>query len=309
MRCFVTGAGGFLGEYLCARLLRLGHEVDGLSLPGVPRRETEGVRWVEADLADDAGRSEIQAHLAARPPDWVFHLAAQSFPGRSWDEPAATFRANIGGTVNLLEALRRAAPAARAIVAGSSSEYAPADGPIAEDAPMRPASPYAVSKLATDQVARLCAERYGMAILRVRPFFLLGPGKTGDVSSDLARGIVAVEQGRAPDLAVGNLDAVRDFLDCRDGVAAFVSVAERGAPGGVYNVCSGTGTSVRALLDLFRSAARAAIPERVDPARLRPLDEPVKVGDNSRLRALGWAPEIGLEQSVRDILEYWRCRS
>lgn len=174
---------------------------------------------------------------------------------------------------------------------------------------MQPASPYAVSKLATDQVARLYGERYQLAVMRVLPFFLLGPGKTGDVSSDLARGIVAIEQGRAQNLSVGNLAAVRDFLDCRDGVAAFAAVAERGAAGVAYNISSGVGCSIRALLDLFKAAARVAVVERVDVARLRPLDEPVKVGNPARLKDLGWAPAVPLEDSVKDILEYWRCRS
>lgn len=303
MRSLITGAGGFLGGHLCAALAQRGHELFALDRAGggpVP-----GARNIVADLHDAAS---LQAAVAEAQPDWVFHLAAQSFPGRSWDEPAETCHTNILGTVHVLDAVRAAAPQARVVVAGSSSEYAPSADPISEDAPVLPSSPYAVSKLATDQVTHLYAQRYQLAAMRVRPFFLLGPGKTGDVSSDLARGIVAIEQGRAADLAVGNLDAVRDFLDCRDGVAAFIAVAERGAPGTAYNVSSGCGHAVRALLDHFKAAARVPVTERVDAARLRPLDEPVKIGDNRRLRALGWAPQISLAQSVRDILEYWRCK-
>ena len=303
MRCLVTGAGGFLGQHLVRHLVAAGHQVIALD------RQGEGVVPGAINLACDIDDgAALKAGVAAGRPELVFHLAAQSFPGRSWDEPAETCHTNVLGTVHLLEAVRASAPSARVVVAGSSSEYAPSADPISEDAPVLPSSPYAVSKLATDQVTHLYAQRYQLAAMRVRPFFLLGPGKTGDVSSDLARGIVAIEQGRAADLAVGNLDAVRDFLDCRDGVAAFIAVAERGAPGTAYNISSGRGHAVRALLDLFKAEARVPVVERVDAARLRPLDEPVKIGDNRRLRALGWAPQIGLAQSVRDILEYWRCK-
>lgn len=304
MRCLITGAGGFLGDYLVRHLLAAGHDVVALEREG--GRESAGAENLHADLNDAAA---MRSAVANALPDAVYHLAAQSMPGRSWEDPVGTCRTNILGTVHLLEAVRLAAPAARVVVTGSSSEYAPSDRPLHEESAMDPSSPYAVSKLATDQVARLYGERYQLAVMRVRPFFLLGPGKTGDVSSDLARGIVAIEQGRAKALSVGNLAAVRDFLDCRDGVAAFAAVAERGAAGGAYNISSGLGCSVRALLDQFKAAARVAVVEQVDPARLRPLDEPVKIGDNARLRALGWLPKIRLAQSVSDILEYWRCKS
>ena len=303
MRCLVTGAGGFLGQHLVRHLVAAGHPVVALDRQG--DRVVPGASHLACDIDDAAA---LKDGMAAVRPELVFHLAAQSFPGRSWEEPAATCHTNILGTVHVLDAVRAAAPQARVLVAGSSSEYAPSPDPISEDAPVLPSSPYAVSKLATDQVTKLYAERYRLAAMRVRPFFLLGPGKTGDVSSDLARGIVAIEQGCAADLAVGNLDAVRDFLDCRDGVAAFLAVAERGVPGTAYNISSGRGCSIRALLDCFKRAARVPVTERVEAARLRPLDEPVKIGDNRRLCALGWAPQITLEQSVRDILEYWRCR-
>ena len=300
----VIGAGGFLGRHLVRHLLDEGRTVVAVDRPGAP--DVPGVRTLRADIDDGAGLADAVADAR---PEAVYHLAAQSLPGRSWDDPAGTYRTNIRGTIHVLEAVHAAASHARVVVAGSSSEYAASDRPIPEDAPMVPSSPYAISKQATDQVARLLAARHGIAVMRVRPFFLLGPGKAGDVSSDLARGIVAIERGAAADLAVGNLDAVRDFVDCRDGVAAMAVVAERGAAGGAYNICRGEGVSIRRLLDAFKAAARVAVAERVDPARLRPLDEAVKVGDNSRLRALGWAPRLSLEQSVRDILEYWRCKS
>ncbi len=303
MRGLVTGAGGFLGQYLVRQLVAAGHEVTALERAG--GRSTEGVPNVACDIGD---AEALHVAVAAARPDWIFHLAAQSLPGRSWEDPAGTCRTNIVGTINLLEAVRAAAPAARVVVAGSSSEYAAAPAPIPEEAPLQPSSPYAISKLATDQAARLYGTRYGLAVMRVRPFFLLGPGKTGDVSSDLARGVVAIERGQARDLPVGNLEAVRDFVDCRDGVAAMVVVAERGEPGGAYNICSGRGIAIRHLLDAFKAAARVPVVERVDAARLRPLDEPVKIGDSARLRGLGWAPRIALAQSVADILEYWRCK-
>lgn len=304
----VTGAGGFLGRGLVRRLAARGDAVCAVVRPGAAPPAVglpAGVRVCAADVRDAAA---LRRAVEASRPDGVFHLAAQSFPTASWQDPAGTYAVNVLGTLNLFEALRQVAPAARVLVAGSSAEYAPEEGaaPIPEEAPLRPNTPYGISKFAAEQVAAQYARHYGMPVVRVRPFFLIGPGKAGDVCSDFARGVVAVERGRAPDVAVGNLDVVRDFLDARDGLAALELALERGAPGAVYNVCSGQGCRLGAVLDRLVALACRPIPVRPDPARIRPMDNLRRIGCPDRLRALGWAPATPLERTLAEILDYWR---
>jgi len=310
MRCLVTGATGFIGSHLVEFLAAEGHEVTALG-----RARTEALKvaggsftFAQADLLD---RPAVGAVLDATRPEAIFHLAAQSYPNVSWKETAMTFEVNVLGTIGLFEAIleRRLAPAI--VVAGSSSEYAPSrDGrPIAEDDALVPSSPYGVSKLAQDHLSRLYHAYHGLNVIRCRPFFLIGPRKEGDAASDFARGIVAIERGQRDDLLVGNLDVVRDLLDARDGVDALWLLARRGRPGEVYNICSGTGYSLREVLEVYRGLARAEVRERVDPGRIRPIDEMLKVGDPSKLLALGWSPKRPIRRTLEDILEYWRDRT
>jgi GDP-4-dehydro-6-deoxy-D-mannose reductase len=309
MRCLVTGAAGFIGSHLVEFLVGEGHEVTamGRARTGALEAAGGGFTFARADLLD---RTAVGALLDATRPEVVFHLAAQSYPNVSWTEPARTFEVNVQGTIGLFEAIlgRRLAPAI--VVPGSSSEYAPApDGrPIREDDELVPSSPYAVSKLAQDHLARLYHAYHGLNVVRCRPFFLIGPRKEGDAASDFARGVVAIEGGRRDELAVGDLDVVRDLLDVRDGVEALWLLARRGRPGDVYNICSGTGYSLRDVLEVYRGLARAAVRERTDPARIRPIDERIKVGDPAKLIALGWSPKRPIRRTLGDILEYWRDR-
>ncbi|MFH0907554.1 MAG: GDP-mannose 4,6-dehydratase [bacterium] len=296
MVSLVTGSGGFIGSWLVEHMERLGHTVVRMS-----RSEPNPV-----DLLDEQA---VRGVISNTRPDWIFHLAAQSLPRVSWADPAGTFRANVDGTVNLLEAVRAAGITPSIIVAGSSSIYRqrPDGSPIREDDPAGPLSPYAVSKLAEEHLARVYAQKYGMRVTAVRPFFLIGPRKSGDVCSDFARGIVAVERGRAPDLPVGNTRVVRDFLDVRDGVRALVLVAEKGRPGSVYNICSGHGYEIDDVLQRFKKMSSIPVREREDAALMRPIDEAVKVGDATRLKSLGWQPERDMDGTLCEILEYWRA--
>jgi GDP-4-dehydro-6-deoxy-D-mannose reductase len=292
MTSLVTGADGFVGAWLVEHLRSLGDDVVAATLR-------------DFDIRD---RSSVDRLVISAKPDRIFHLAAQSLPGVSWEMPAETFRVNIEGALNLLEAVRAAQLETVVVVAGSSSEYASSAEPIAETGPLEPLSPYAVSKMAVGHIVRLYAQRYGMQVVLVRPFFLVGPGKVGDVSSDFARRIVAVERGEATEVPVGRLDVVRDFLDVRDGAGAMAVAAERGVAGEAYNVCSGTGITLGDLLALFGRHARVPVRARQDPALLRPLDEPVKVGHPGKLRALGWSPSRSIAETAAEILEYWRCK-
>ncbi len=308
MKALITGSGGFIGGHLVEHLLAAGyavHATDTVAAAGSAPVQAP-YEFATLDILD---RRAVRQCLEYCRPDVLFHLAAQSYPGVSWEKPALTFEVNVNGTVNLLEGVRELGLNTVLVVVCSSALYASdsAGAPIAEDAPQLPSNPYGISKLAQDHVTRLYAERYGMKAMRIRPFFLVGTRKKGDVSSDFARGIVAIERGRADCLKVGNLDVVRDMLDVRDGVAAFRLVAERGQAGAAYNICTGSGCRLRQVLEVYTRLALKPVRVEVDPARIRPLDEMVRIGDATRLKALGWAPRFSLEQSLRDILEYWRA--
>ena len=244
-------------------------------------------------------------------PQEIYHLAAQSLPSVSWQQPWLTHQINVQGTLNVLEAARAVQSRPAVVIASSSAIYAHrADGlPIREDDLCQPVSPYGISKLAADHLARLYAARYGMRVLRVRPFFLIGPRKTGDVSSDWARNVVQAERGLANELAVGDLDVVRDFLHIADGIDALTTVAAKGEAGEAYNISSGRGWKLADLLQTLTGLARTKIEVRVDNAKVRPLDERVKVGDSTKLQSLGWRGRRSISQALREILDYWRQQS
>lgn len=305
MRCLVTGALGFIGTYLVEFLLARGATVYGLDQQTKGFSSRLGFHLIQCNLLD---RTNVFKSIAEIQPDYVFHLAAQSLPRVSWEDPETTFRVNVFGTLHLLDAIRAAQINPIIEVFCSSGEYAVSqdDKPIGENYPLEPSSPYALSKIGQDQLCVLYGKAYQMHIVRIRPFFIIGPRKTGDVCSDFARGIVAIERGLADTLTVGNLAAVRDFLDVRDAVMAFWFVAERGIPGTVYNICSGQGFAVSDILGRTSALSKTQLKVHQDSSLLRPLDEPVKIGDNSKLMTLGWRPYIPIDQSLADILAYWR---
>ena len=303
MRCLITGVGGFLGGHLAESLASASWDVHGVSRTAPPFLEAVGVTCHQCDVRN---RDEVGRLLADIRPDVVYHLAAQSSPGLSWSEPAATFDVNVIGSVNLLEAVRAAQLDPVILSFGSSAEYGSSSEPIREDHPREGLTPYAVSKLAQDQLGVLYHRMYGTRIVRVRPFYIIGPRKTGDVTSDLARGVVAVERGERETVSAGNLEVVRDLLDVGDAVSAFRVIAEKGRPGEAYNVCSGQGYPLKALAAGLAQLAKKPIRISSDANRVRAFDEPVRIGDNTRLRSLGWAPRVRLEESLASVLDFWR---
>jgi GDP-4-dehydro-6-deoxy-D-mannose reductase len=306
--CLITGIGGFLGSHLAEFALAQGWTVSGILQSD--SRSIEGIRReVSLFRSDILGRTEVENAVRKVRPDVIFHLAAQSSPSVSWTEPERTFHVNVLGTLNLLEVVRAAGLKPVVVVAGSSAEYGfsqPEEIPIQEDKPLRPASPYGVSKAASSALALFYHRAFDMQVVVVRPFFVIGPRKTGDVCSSFAQGIVAVERGEQTSLNVGNLETVRDFLDSEDAVRALCLLAEKGVPGQTYNVCSGIGHKIGTVLEAFLRMGSRPIPVDLDPALLRTVDQPVVVGDNSRLRALGWIPRVPLDDSLSRILDYWR---
>jgi Nucleoside-diphosphate-sugar epimerases len=309
-KCIVTGTSGFIGSHLTEFLLKQGLTVFGLDKEKRKfHADLQGdFHFIECNILD---RDLVANAVAQIQPDYVFHLAAQSLPKNSWEDPETTFRINVFGTLYLLDAIRAARVDPIIQMFCSSGEYAISkDGkPIAEDQLLEPSSPYALSKIAQDQLSVLYWKAYNLRITRVRPFFVIGPRKVGDVCSDFARGVVAIERGSASGLKVGNLNIVRDFLDVQDAVEAIYLIANRGTPGAVYNICSGTGRRVGEIVDGFRQLSKSSIELEIDSSLLRRLDEPVKIGDNSKLIALGWKPSMLFQESLQQILEFWRLES
>lgn len=309
-KCLVTGCSGFIGSHLADFLIDRGLAVFGTTFgdSSAVNHIRERSALVNCDFRDKGNVAEA---VKLANPDYVFHLAAQSLVVPSWEDPENTFRANIFGTLYLLDAIRNQGGNPVIVIACSSAEYGLAtedEIPIKESKEFRPVSPYGVSKIATDYLAYLYWKVHKMHIIRIRPFNVTGPRKLFDATSDFARGIVEIERGHKHSLRVGNLDAVRDILDIRDAVRAIWLLAERGGPGEVYNICSGRGYRIAEILEQLISMAKVPIEVDRDERKMRPLDEPVYIGDNSKLRSLGWKPEIPLERTLRDTLDYWRSR-
>lgn len=315
MRVLITGITGFAGSHLAEFLLQEHPEVEVFGTHRWRSRMENldhidgGVQLLEADLRD---YSSIQQALERSRPDAIFHLAAQSFVPSSWTAPNETLTTNIQGQVNLFEAIRalRLDPVVQ--IACSSEQYGmvyPHEVPITEDNPLRPLSPYAVSKVAQDLLGYQYFQSYGLKAIRTRGFNHTGPRRGHPfVTSNFCRQVAAIEHGlQGPVIRVGNLDAVRDFTDVRDMVRAYWLAVERGRPGEVYNIASGRGISIRELLQMIVGLAKVKVDIEVDPERLRPSDVEILIGDSSKFRAdTGWEPRIPFEQTVADLLDYWR---
>jgi len=315
MKVLITGITGFAGSHLADYCLSKGVEVFGIKRW---RSRTENIDHIiekihllEGDVRDATSISEVLGKIR---PDYIFHLAAQSFVPTSWKAPAETLTTNIIGELHIFEAMRELGLSARIQIAGSSEEYGMVyenEVPITENNPLRPLSPYGVSKVTQDLLGYQYNQSYGMNIIRTRAFNHEGP-KRGDVfvSSNFAKQIAEIEKGlKKPVLKVGNLEAKRDFTDVRDVVRAYWLVLEKGEPGEVYNIASGKAMKIKELLDTLLKMTDVKIKVEQDPARMRPSDVPILLGDSSKLRErTGWKPEISFEKTLKDTLDYWRER-
>lgn len=320
MRILITGITGFVGSHL-VDFVEQNHpdvEIFGIKrwrskTENVDLKDTK-VKYCECDIKDAHNVDQVIGDIR---PDKIFHLAAQSFVPSSWDSPSETFNTNIIGQCNIFEAVRKIKntgyqPAIQ--IACSSEEYGlvkPDETPIKETNPLRPLSPYAVSKVAQDFMGYQYFKSYGLNIIRTRAFNHSGP-RRGEVfvDSNFAKQVASIEKKlQDPIIKVGNLDSIRDFTDVRDIVRAYWLATEKCEPGEVYNICSGKKFVIKEMLNtLISNSTVKDIKIEPDPTRMRPSDVPILIGDYSKFREqTGWTPEISyLEKTLPDTLEYWR---
>jgi GDP-4-dehydro-6-deoxy-D-mannose reductase len=314
-KVLITGIAGFVGSHLAELLLSKGYEVYGLCRP---RSKTDHIESIinklhleDADLLDS---HSLYTTISRIKPDYIFHLAAQSFVPTSWVSPSVTLEVNIVGSANLFEAVRQVSIDPIIQIACSSEEYGlvhPDELPIKETNPLRPQSPYAVSKVAMDYLGYQYFSSYKTKIIRTRGFNHTGP-RRGDTfaESTFAKQIALIEKGKQnPVIHVGNLDASRDYTDVRDMVKGYLLAVEKCDPGDVYNICTGSTIKIGDMLKMLLSFSKVKVEIKEDPLRMRPSDVPVLIGDNSKFVAkTGWKAEIPFKKTMEDLLNYWRER-
>jgi GDP-4-dehydro-6-deoxy-D-mannose reductase len=315
MRALVTGISGFVGGHLAEHLVTEGDVVIGLSASGrwpaelvelgktVRIEQFDLVEQTEADLADFIRRKQ---------PEVIYHLAAQSNPQGSVADPRGTWTLNLGGSLNLFEAVKASGQKPRVVLVGSGVCYgnpAPEFIPVSENCPLRPNNPYAVSKAAVDLLGIEQYLAHGMEVVIVRPFNHAGPRQLPRyVLAGFAFQVAEVEYGRRSYLEVGNLEIIRDFTDVRDVVRAYRLLAQSGQPGEIYNLGSGRGTKLADALEYLCSRSTTTVQVQVDAVRVRSVDQPLLVANASKLRAaVGWEPHYSIEQTLADMLDFSRC--
>jgi GDP-4-dehydro-6-deoxy-D-mannose reductase len=315
MKVIVTGSNGFVGGYLASELVRGGHEVVEVDLAAKLRPDRIGsVQGCPYRLCDLTDEKAVLSLIQEESPEGIIHLAAQSSAARSFDDPVGTYHANLMGTINLLEADRKAGTRARIVVTGSCDEYgvrSPEENPLVEDSPIEPVSPYASSKAAQNLLAMQYFRAFGTRVVLTRSFSHTGAGQADRfVLPAFARQCAAIAAGNAePVVRTGNTGIVRDFLDVRDVVSAYRLLLEKGIEGRVYNVCSGEGLPLDMALDSLIEMTGMDVRKEVDPALARPVDVPVLTGDNNRLVVdTGWEAQIGRERMLGDLFDWWSSR-
>lgn len=316
MKALITGITGFVGSHLSELLLSKGYGVYGTIRW---RSKTENIehlggriKLIDTDIRDAHSVNKIIREVE---PDYVFHLAAQSFVPMSWSAPQETLSTNIIGTVNLLEAVRNSKAVSKILIAGSSEEYGLVhenELPIKETNPLRPLSPYAVSKVAQDLLGWQYFKSYGMKIVRTRAFNHTGP-RRGEVfvTSNFAKQIAMIEKGKQkPFIYVGNLNAARDFTDVRDIVIAYELALKKCKWGAVYNICSEKTWKIKQVLNLLLKLSKVKIKIKKDPKRMRPSDVEILLGSCEKFKKqTRWEPKITFKKTMFDLLNYWRERT
>lgn len=306
----VIGAAGFVGSYLIDEMHSCGMDAYATKLSH-ERLEHECAKVYDLDILD---KEAIVTLLLEIRPDYIFHLAAQSSVGLSWKNPGLTVDVNIKGSINVMNAVRELYYKPRVLLIGSGEEYGhirPGETPIKEDNLLRPGNIYAATKACQNMIGSIYAQAYDMQLMMVRSFNHIGPGQAPMfVVSDFCKQVAEIEKGlREPVMHVGNLAAKRDFTDVRDVVKAYVRLIQQGVPGETYNMGSGHAMEIRKILDMIISMSEKEIQVETDPNKIRPVDVPIIEADITKLNELtGWKPQITLEQTIRETLDYWRER-
>jgi GDP-4-dehydro-6-deoxy-D-mannose reductase len=311
MTVFITGMTGFIGSHLAELLLAKGEEVHGTvhfkrEMPNIEHVKKD-VEVIKCDIRDLKKVEEVIKRLR---PKEIYHLAAQSFPTVSWEDPFYTMETNVMGTTNLFEAVKRHDVDTAIFVACSSAEYgfvSEDEVPVRETHALNPLHPYGVSKVATDMLAYQYFKNFGIRSIRGRIFNTTGPRKMKDVSADFSQQVAMIGLGKQdPRISVGNLDPRRDITDVRDMVEAMWVSLRKAEFGEAYNLCSSHAVMIKDLLDSLIGLSEKDIEVFQDPKLLRPTDEPVIMGDNSKFRkATGWMPKVKLERTLGDMVDHW----
>jgi GDP-4-dehydro-6-deoxy-D-mannose reductase len=296
VRSLITGGRGFVGTWLAEHLRGNGDEVVQIDQ--------------EVEITDPGA---VLAAVTDAAPDAVYHLAAMTHVGQSWDEPLRVLGVNVLGTGAVLAAARECGTDPTVLVTSSAEVYGavtdPAMLPLTESSPTAPLTPYAASKLAAEALCRQAWLGHGQRVIVVRPFNHIGPGQSPNFAvAALSKRIVDAERSGAEEIPVGNLSARRDFTDVRDVVRSYRMLIESGEPGAVYNVCSGRDVSIQEIADRLLALAGSTVRLVPDPALVRPVEVPVLRGDPGLLtRTTGWTPDVTLDQTLADVLAYWNA--
>lgn len=305
----VIGAAGFVGKYLVDEMCVNGMEAYVTKLPH-EHFEHPYAQVYDLDIMD---KEAIVALLFEIRPDYIFHLAAQSSVGLAWKNPGLTIDVNIKGSINVMDALRELFYKPRVLLIGSGEEYGhiqPTETPIKESNLLRPGNIYAATKACQNMIGNIYSKAYDLELMMVRAFNHIGPGQAPMfVVSDFCKQVAEIEKGlKEPVMKVGNLAAKRDFTDVRDVVKAYVKLIQSGLAGETYNVGSGSAKEIREILNLIVSMSTVKIDVEIDPNKIRPVDVPIIEADISKINELtGWKPQIPLEQTINETLEYWRA--
>ncbi|MCZ8512551.1 GDP-mannose 4,6-dehydratase [Paenibacillus filicis] len=309
MKALITGINGFVGRYLAEHLITLGFEVSGTTRSSSTMINSHKVNIINNDLSSIKAITEL---LNITKPDHIYHLAGQSNVRYSWDNIEETFQTNTIKTINLLEAIKLSTICknTKILTVGSSEEYGPTTTlPVDEETILQPSNPYGLSKSSLFMIGKLYYHSFGLQIIHARPFNHIGPFQSlGFVTADFAKQVVDIEKGiQSPLIKVGNLNSQRDFTDVRDIVIAYYDLLADGEFGQVYNICSSKPVLIRDILKYLISQCTRNIEVQIDETKFRPVDIPIYIGSNEKIRKkVGWSPKISIEESLDDILDYWR---
>jgi GDP-4-dehydro-6-deoxy-D-mannose reductase len=307
VKYLITGCYGFVGGYLVRHILAREPDAAIIAVDRGRRKELPVTASYDVDLLDlDA----LLAIIDREKPEHLIHLASLSSVGLSWQDPVASFTNNTNIFLNVLESIRRMSPATRVLSVGSSEEYGvvqAADLPLRETSPLRPASPYAVARVAQEHLGDVYGRGFGLDIIATRSFNHVGAGQSEQfVISAIGKQFAEVAKGKREQLTVGTTSVVRDFLDVRDVVDAYHKLVSTGARGDVYNVCSGSGISITGAIEIFESISGLRPRVVTDPARMRPVENALVVGSNEKLVAtVDWRPTYSISDALRAVYDYW----